>query len=512
MHGTDLNALLQKAFEKYGKTPAISFYRQGIMESRITYCELDTKAAEFSRFLCSFSLNKGDRIILLLEKSLTWVAAYLGVLRNGLVAVPLNPGFRPEELEYLVNDSGAALVLADPDQAEIVKTICPHTKVIPIRTQVPFEAQPFWKTMGREQDGLEIGAADPALMIYTSGTTGDPKGAVLTHENLGRDAANIVSVWELSANDVLCHALPLFHVHGLCFALHTALISGAHVIMTDRFSPDMIVSRLLSQLPGEKVSVFMAVPTMYMKLMDAIGSTNHDFSHLRLITSGSAPLLESTFKKIKQVFGREPVEREGMTETGMNFSNPLHGKKIAGSIGLPLPNVQVRVVDPDKKTDIAPGKIGEFWLKSPAVMKEYWNKPGQTEEAFEKGWFRTGDLGKVESNGYYFLTDRIKHIIISGGENVSAKEVETVINEIPGVLETAVAGIPDDVWGEKVVALVQVEDPGCLTEAEVIQVCRQRLHPYKCPKIIMFTSNLPKNTMGKVLKEQVKQVFLDVMG
>ena len=224
--------------------------------------------------------------------------------------------------------------------------------------------------------------------------------------------------------------------------------------------------------------------------------------------SGSAPLLVSAFKRIEGIFGREPVEREGMSETGMNFSNPLNGKRVPGSIGLPLPGVKARIVDPDTFTDVPRGEIGELWLKSASITRGYWRKPKETADTFKEGWFRTGDLGRIDSDGYYYLTDRIKHIIITGGENVSAKEVETVINLLEGVQESAVGGISDPKRGETVVAAVQLK-PGCDIAAETISAFfRERLRNWKCPKQIFFIEEIPRNTMGKILKEEVKRIFM----
>jgi len=284
-------------------------------------------------------------------------------------------------------------------------------------------------------------------------------------------------------------------------------MAGSHVIMLDRFSPEKAIE-VLSKREGEYVcTLFMAVPSMYGRMMDYLGERSLDFGNIRLWTSGSAPLLVKDFERIKRVFGKEPVEREGMSETGMNFSNPLRGVRRPGSIGLPLPDLEVRIVDPETFLDVAPGQMGEIWLKGPAVTPGYWRKPEETARAFEKGWFRTGDLGRVDEDGYYYLTDRIKHIIISGGENISPKEVEIVIDQFEGVVESSVVGIPDENWGEKVVAAV-VTRPGTRVEAQEIQrFCKEYIHKWKCPKEIVFLKELPKNTMGKVLKEEVKKFF-----
>ncbi|MGD9361399.1 MAG: AMP-binding protein, partial [Desulfobacterales bacterium] len=350
--------------------------------------------------------------------------------------------------------------------------------------------------------------ADPALIIYTSGTTGKPKGAILTHQNLLHDARNIINIWKISESDVLCHALPLFHVHGLCFALHTSLLAGAHVLLFDQFFPPRIIEMLSKKRGPYACTMFMAVPAMYAKLMEYLGGDNRpDFEHLRLWTSGSAPLLPKDYGRIHRIFGKEPVEREGMSETGMNFSNPLSGKRKPGSIGLPLPALEVQIVDPDTGSVVAPGQTGEIWLKGPAISPGYWRKPDETAAAFENGWFKTGDLGNIDEDGYYYLTDRIKHIIISGGENISPKEVEANINRLDGVAESSVVGIGDEKWGEKVVAAVVKKPDADVGETEIQAYCKLHLHNWKCPKKIVFVEELPRNTMGKVLKEEIKKFF-----
>jgi malonyl-CoA/methylmalonyl-CoA synthetase len=306
---------------------------------------------------------------------------------------------------------------------------------------------------------------------------------------------------------VLCHALPLFHIHGLCFALHTCLLSGAHVRLLHRFDATAVLAELSATPFDSPCTVFMAVPTMYAKMMASLAGAPRRFDHLRLLTSGSAPLLVSEFERIESVFGQRPVEREGMSETGMNFSNPIAGERKPGSIGLPLPGVKVRVVDPQTGREVTRGKVGELWLKSLSITPGYWRKPRETEAAFAQGWFKSGDLGYVDSDGYYYLTDRIKHIIITGGENVSAKEVETVINQLEAVAESSVVGIPDDKWGEKVVAAVVLNPGAQLTADRIRDHCKENLHAWKCPKAVVFVSAIPRNTMGKMLKEAVKALF-----
>ena len=495
------------AAERWPDKTAITFLRNAKIETVLTYAQLETDIHQLANFLADQGVQSGDRVILLIPKSIIAVTAHFAVQQLGAVTVPLNPGFKENELAYLLNDADPKLIIVTPDKMSLVQKIQPDSKILAVSTQLAYQDLDFFREAPTIPPDIHFDPQDPGLIIYTSGTTGNPKGAVLTQNNLTNDAANIISIWEISDKDVLCHALPLFHIHGLSFALHTTLLSGAHVRMIDQYTPESVLAELSLKPANGGQGIFMAVPTMYAKMLDLPDHDKKDFNHIRLLTSGSAPLLVQDFQRIKQRFGRAPVEREGMSETGMNFSNPLTGNQKPGSIGLPLPGVEVRIVNPETLKNIADGEIGELWLKSASITPGYWRKPVETKEAFENGWFRTGDLGKKDEEGYYYLTDRIKHIIITGGENVSAKEVETVINQIDGVSESAVVGISDTKWGEKVVAAIAPKAASNLTDSDIKAFCRERLHDWKCPKSIVFVDEIPKNTMGKMLKESVKDLF-----
>jgi malonyl-CoA/methylmalonyl-CoA synthetase len=495
------------SFSSLGEKKAISFLRGGIVETQITYRKLNQDANRMANTFLDLGVKKGDRVILYLPKSLGSVVAHLAVQKIGAIGVPLNPGFKKSEMLYLVEDTEPKLVLSGSEQQSTIREISPRLTTIVIPTERPYGDLDFFRSSPDTKPRVDIGAEDPGLIIYTSGTTGKPKGAILTQGNLVYDARNVRKIWEITESDVLCHALPLFHVHGLCFALHTALLAGSHVIMLDEFSPERVIEALAKKGGEYPCTLFMAVPSMYGKMMDYLGEKILDFEHIRLWTSGSAPLLPKDFERITKVFGKEPVEREGMSETGMNFSNPLRGMRKPGSIGLPLPGVQVKIVDPETLADVVPREAGEIWLKGPNVTPGYWRKPDETAKAFERGWLRTGDLGRIDEDGYYYLTDRIKHIIISGGENISPKEVETLINQFEGVVESSVVGIPDEKWGEKVVAAVVTKPGSRVNPQEIQDFCKRHLHNWKCPKEIAFLRELPKNRMGKVLKEEVKEFF-----
>lgn len=486
---------------------AITFLRQGTVETELTYQELDRDTDHMAALFIEMGVNRGDRIVFYLNKSLVQAVAHIALLKTGAVPVPLNPGFKQTEMEYLVRDADPKLVVVGKGQEGVIEGIDPELDIIVLDTDRPYQDHGLFPAGSKEFPEAVTEPDDPGLIIYTSGTTGNPKGAVLTQENLVHDAVNVINAWAITESDAVCHALPLFHVHGLCFALHTALIAGARVVMMDSFDTETAVD-VLSRNEGEPIcTVFMAVPAMFSRILDFIGDDRVDFSHIRLWASGSAPLPVKDFERITQVLGKEPVEREGMTETGMNFSNPVKGARKPGSIGLPLPGLQVRIVDPDTYQDVGEGRTGELWLKSPSIVPGYWRKREETEKAFKDGWFRSGDLGRVDDDGYFYISDRIKHIIISGGENISPKEVETVINQVDGVIESSVVGGPDRRWGEKVAAAV-VTKPGSGIEPEKIRKhCRKHLHNWKCPKEIIMVDELPRNRMGKVLKEEVKKLF-----
>ncbi len=507
MSSDTLRDCFSQSFLNYMKKKAISFFREGVLETEISYAELNQDSNRMANFFLNLGIEKGDRVILYLPKSLAFIVANLALQKIGAIGVPVNPGFKKMEMEYLLEDAGPSLVILGPGQENTIKEINPWLSVLEINTESPYQHLDFFLSSSDILPKIKILPEDPGLLIYTSGTTGKPKGAILTQINLVHDAKNVIKIWSISEPDVLCHALPLFHVHGLCFELHTALMTGAYTIMLDGFSPETVVNILSNKEMGNSCTIFMAVPAIYSKLIDYAGEKNLNFDHIRLWTSGSAPLLEKDFKRIKDTFGKEPVEREGMSETGMNFSNPLIGVRKPGSIGLPLPELKVRIVDPATFKDVAPGDTGEIWLKGPSITPGYWRKPEETDKAFEKGWFRTGDMAKVDEEGYYYLTDRIKHIIISGGENISPREVEEVINQLDGIVESSVVGLPDDKWGEKIGAAVVAKPESKIKVQEIKDFCRKHLHDWKSPKEIVFLKELPKNRMGKVLKEKVINYF-----
>jgi malonyl-CoA/methylmalonyl-CoA synthetase len=504
-----LKTFFGRRFTTRGDGPAITFLRGGRPETRLSYANLDGESNRAANRLRSLGVGPADPVMLCLPKSLAAVVCHLAILKVGAISVPVNPDFRQGELAYLVGHTGPKLTICGTTQADIIRAIDPALPIWQIDTRVPYQSLGMDRFSAFPIIDEPVAADAPAVILYTSGTTGQPKGAVLTNANLIHDAQNIISTWQIGEDDTICHALPLFHTHGLSFAFHTILGSGGHVVMMDRFDAETALAVLSCKQAPLRCSLFMAVPAMYIKLIETMGEKALALEHLRLLASGSAPLLPKDFQRIRDAFGRIPVEREGMTETGMNFSNPLSGLKKPGSIGQPLPHLQVRIVDPATSSDVISGQAGEIWLKGPGITAGYWRNPEETEKAFADGWFRTGDIGRVDDEGYYFLIDRLKDIIISGGENISPKEVETVINQIDAVQESAVVGVPDEKWGEMVVAAVVLHGDAEVTTETILAHCRSNLHPWKVPKSFRIVDKIAKNRMGKILRKAVQSLFSD---
>jgi malonyl-CoA/methylmalonyl-CoA synthetase len=451
-------------------------------------------------------LQPGDRIAVHMVPCLDSVLCYLASLFYGTILVPLNPRYTGEETSYFLEDSKAGLFLcrtggASGGNAEGWKVIRPsaegglrESEQADSLTALLGDSPPARVEETREPD-------ETALLCYTSGTTGKPKGAMITQGNLASMAASLHVAWGWSEDDILVHALPLFHVHGLLVALQGALYAGARTVLLPAFDP----LEVLDRLGGEEATVFMGVPTMYRRLVSLDPAVSTALDHIRLFVSGSAPLSPEVFHAFRERFGHTVLERYGMTEAGMVLSNPLDGDRKAGSVGLPLPGVSVRVVDPETGEEPPQGEAGELLIRSGSVCKGYWKRPEATEEAFtEEGWLRSGDMARRDEEGYFFLVARRKEIIISGGFNVYPKEVENVLEKHPAVREAAVFGVTDDDLGERVSAAVVPEGTDQPAEEDLIRFCKASLTSYKCPRTIRFLEDLPRNPMGKVVKEELK--------
>jgi malonyl-CoA/methylmalonyl-CoA synthetase len=467
-----------------------------------TYADLDREAARHAGFLCAQGLQRGDRVAVQVEKSPQSLFLYLGCLRAGFVYLPLNTAYRPAELDYFIGDAEPALMVtsasAHADLAELVRQQKLSTRLFTLDAS---GTGTLTAALGSSStDIASMGPDELAVIIYTSGTTGRSKGAMLTHRNLTSNANALVQSWAFDSADVLLHALPIFHVHGLFVANHCALLSGAKMLWHARFDAHAAIADLSLS------TVMMGVPTFYTRLLAEDSFTRASCRAVRLFISGSAPLLAETFSSFRARTGHAILERYGMSETGMITSNPLHGDRRAGTVGFPLPGVAVRVTDTDDRL-VASGQPGGIQVRGENVFSGYWRKPEKTREEFAPdGWFRTGDIGVFDRDGYLSIVGRAKDLIITGGYNVYPKEIELVIDELPGVLESAVVGIPHPDFGEAVTAVVvKASGVAAPTESDVIAHLKLQLAGYKVPKRVYFVDALPRNTMGKVQKNLLRE-------
>ncbi len=492
---------------KYPEKVALEFIDPPLQ--RVTYAELDQLVQQTASYLQSLGLQPGDRVALQLTKCLEFILLHLATVRLGAITLPLNLAYPPDELKYFLEDSGAKLFFALESSKDKVQSILP---VLPDLQECiflnPDNPQSLISNLLPSITNYQFSTSHPssthdtAVIIYTSGTTGRPKGAEITHGNLISNLQSLHTAWGWSSEDILLHVLPIFHVHGLFVALHGALHAGARTLLMRDFD----ARKTLQILVERRCTVFMAVPTIHQRLLDVPDAKEFDLSHVRLITSGSDRLPDEVFIGFQQTFGYTLLERYGMTETGMNCSNPLNGERRIGSVGLPLPGVEVRVVNPEKDQILPNEEIGEVQLRGPNIFKGYWRQPEKTSESFTAdGWFRTGDLGFREPDGYLTLCGRSKDLIISGGLNIYPPEVERVLTEHPSIAACAVIGCPDREWGERVTAVVVLNRGESVSSDDLIAFCRERLAPYKAPKSIVFTDNLPRNAMGKVQKAELRK-------
>ncbi len=447
----------------------------------ITGEQLEEATRRVAGRLQGAGLEPGDRMLFSAGSSLGLVIAHVAALRSGIVVVPANTAYGERELAHVVTDARPkAALLDDPDRAGwVVAAAEPGTVVVGPEVDLP----------DHEPASLDGAAsAAPALICYTSGTTGRPKGAVLTHANLLASSEAVALAWRWTASDRLVLALPLFHVHGLCVGLHGTLLAGASAVLVPRFDVDAV----LDAVGAEDATLFFGVPTMYHRL--AHSARVAELSRLRLCVSGSAPLPAELHRVLAERGGQRVLERYGMSETLMNTSNPYDGERRPGSVGLPLPGVEVRLEGGDE---------GEILVRGPNVFAGYWEQPEATAESFADEWFRTGDLGAADPDGYLRILGRSKELIITGGLNVYPREVEDVLLSHPGVGEAAVVGLPSEEWGEQVTAyVVPTADPP--TERALLDFAAGQLASFKCPREVRFVDDLPRNALGKVLKHELE--------
>ena len=444
----------------------------------LTRDELRTAAEKVAGGLRNEDALPGERVALYAANSLDWVIAYLGVQRAGGVAVMMNPDYHAAEAEHILTDSDPVAVIADEPRAGIVRRL--ERGVIPLEDLPEGPAPPM----------PSLTPDSPAAIMYTSGTTGRPKGAVIDHGAFLAQARGAIEVWRWTSGDVLVHALPLFHLHGLGMGLHGTLLSGASARLIP-FSPQAVVAELTSG-----GTMFFGVPSMYQRLCAWLEQHPADLSHVRVFVCGSAPLPPALFERCTALLGQPPIERYGITEGGIVVSNPYDGPRQPGRVGVPFPGVEVAL-----------GEQDEVLLKGGQVFQGYWRNPKATEEAFTAdGFFRTGDVGEIGDDGTLAIKGRLKELIISGGFNVYPREVEIVLETHPAVGEVAVAGLPSEAWGEEVTAFVVPSGAGGVDEVEIIAFARERLATYKCPRRVVVLEKLPRNAMGKVEKSKLSKL------
>ncbi len=505
----DLLGNLAKNIENYPQKLALEFVDPP--HQRLRYADLDEWVNRSANYLRSLGVEPGDRVALQLPKCQEFIFLHLAVLRLGAITLPLNPAYPPAELSYFLSDSEAKIYIGDrAEEGNLSAALNQLPHLIHKRFLDPGNPDAYSALIAGPAD-LTPAVSSPgwppdltAVMVYTSGTTGRPKGAQITHGNLAANLDALHTAWGWEADDILLHALPLFHVHGLFVALHGALNAGASTLLLRKFD----ARRVLETLAGRNCTVFMGVPTMYHRLLGIPAVESYDLSGMRLLTSGSDRLPDEVFTGVQRRFGHTLLERYGMTETGMNLSNPLHGERRIGSVGLPLPGVEARIVDSETGQLLPPGQVGEVQIRGKHVFKGYWRQPEKTSAAFTPdGWLRTGDLGLCEPDGYYTLKGRAKDLIITGGFNVYPPEVERVLAEHPAVAACAVIGCPDPQWGERIVAVVQVRPGEDIQPVGLISFCRERLAAYKVPRRVHLAAALPRNALGKVQKVRLREQF-----
>ncbi|MDE2605333.1 MAG: malonyl-CoA synthase [Burkholderiales bacterium] len=470
--------------------------------------DLERGTAMLANLLASLGLEAGARIAVQVEKSVEAMMLYLATLRAGYVFLPLNTAYQKAEIEYFVGNAEPAVVVCTPANFGWVSKIAFQAGTRHVFTLGDDRTGSLLERAARHSDRhtpAVMGDDDLAAILYTSGTTGRSKGAMLTHGNLRSNAEVLKSYWGWREGDVLIHALPIFHVHGLFVAIHGALLNGSKMFWLGKFDPKKVIARL------PEATVFMGVPTLYVRMLAEPALTREACRHMRLFISGSAPLLLETFNEWQERTGHTILERYGMSETVMLTSNPYEGERRGGTVGFPLPGVGLRVRD-DQGQDVPTGEIGGIQVKGPGVFKGYWRMPEKTKEEFTvDGWFKTGDVGKVDARGYVTIVGRSKDLIISGGYNVYPAEIEGYINDMPGVAESAVVGVPHPDFGEVGVAVV-IAKPGSKLQPEaLITTLKGQLANFKIPKKCFVVDALPRNTMGKVqknlLREQHKGLF-----
>jgi malonyl-CoA/methylmalonyl-CoA synthetase len=480
---------IRATFANHAGEPALDFSGEAI-----TFGELEQKAERCAAWLNDLGVGKGDRVVVATAEKRSFLVAHLGTIFAGAVALPVNPKFTCDELRYVLSDSGARAAVAGREARPAIEAI--RAELPGLRAIVA--DGDAWNAPAARLAAPDVARDDPCLILYSSGTTGRPKGVVHTQANLASSLRALQSCWRFTADDVLVNVLPLFHIHGLSFATHLSLLSGSRMIVEESFHP-----RRTLDVIG-RGTVFMAIPTFYYAFLDRpeFRAAAARWGHVRLFTCGSAPIRPEVLPGLEAILGRPVINRYGMTEGHVIASLPLDGPWPQGSVGLPLSGIEIRVASEDG-TLAAAGAVGTVLLRGPNLFREYWRKPEATRAAFVSGWFDTGDLGVRDDAGFLTLVGRKNDLIITSGFNVYPEVVERVINECPGVKESAVFGLPDDRRGERVSAVV-VRAEAALDERRVKAFCAERLVDYQRPVSVLFVDELPRNALGKVLRRELR--------
>ncbi len=472
--------------------------------------DLERGSAKIANLFASLNLPAGARIAAQVEKSAEALMLYLATVRAGFVYLPLNTAYRAAEMAYFIENASPSVVVCSPKNfGWIAQTAFARGTSHIFTLDQPTQGRNSGSLLSRAVhfgdtfETVHRDGNDLAAILYTSGTTGRSKGAMLSHGNLASNIAVLHDEWHWQKGDVLLHALPLFHIHGLFVAAHGALYNGSKMIFLSSFDSGEVIQHL------PRSTIFMGVPTYYVRLLADPGFTRQTCAGIRLFVSGSAPLLADTFTQFVQRSGHRILERYGMSETAMLTSNPYDGERKPGTVGRALPGVSVRVVSGDK-LPCASGEIGDIQVKGPNVFQGYWQMPEKTAEEFtDDGYFRTGDVGFFDADLYLSIVGRSKDLIITGGYNVYPKEIETLIDELTGVLESAVIGVPHPDFGEAVIAVIVPRTDATLSEQAIIEQLKNMIANFKVPKRVHFVPELPRNTMGKVQKNLLREQFGD---
>ncbi|GAB4530378.1 MAG: malonyl-CoA synthase [Roseibium sp.] len=499
------NPLYDQLFGKHaGKTTPFLIFRDGSVLSHSAFLEL---AARFAHVLADGGLAPGDRVAAQVEKSAEALALYAACAQTGTVFLPLNTAYTVDELSYFIENSGASLVVCDAASEASLQPVATRlgARIETLNADGTGSLVERARPMPAQYPTVDRSGDDLAAFLYTSGTTGRSKGAMLTQDNLLSNAATLAELWRFTDEDVLLHALPIFHTHGLFVASNVSLTAGGAMLFLPKFDLDAMIELM------PKATAMMGVPTFYTRLLQDARFTADLTRGMRLFISGSAPLLADTHRQFEERTGHRILERYGMTETNMNTSNPYDGERRAGTVGFPLPGVELKITDPETGATLPDETVGQIEVRGPNVFKGYWRMPDKTAaELRDDGFFITGDLGRIDADGYVHIVGRNKDLIISGGYNIYPKEIELVLDEQPGVKESAVIGVPHADFGETVLGLIVPEDGGEPDLDAIMKAAGASLARFKHPRKLILVDNLPRNTMGKVQKNVLRERYKDL--